>query len=77
MCKKFNFIQSLYVNNMELHNKRQKVETTSNLLDLPEHALRVIFQYIKTTELYFSLRNVNKTFKKQVDSHLEKRSHTL
>ena len=33
MRKKFNFIQSLYVNNMELHNKRQKVETTYTAFD--------------------------------------------
>ena len=55
---------------MELQNKRQKVETTKNLSDLPEHVLRVIFEYIETKELHFSLRNVNKTFRKQIDGYI-------
>ena len=58
MCKRnLKLIQFLYAINMELHNKRQKVETRMNLLDLPEHVLRVIFEYIETKELHFSLRN--------------------
>ena len=69
-AKKLKLIQSLYVSNMESHNKRQKVESTANLLDLPEHVIRVIFEYIKTRELYFSLKNVNKTFKKQITDYI-------
>ena len=71
MCKRnLKIIQVLYAINMELQNKRQKVETTKNLLDLPEHVLRVIFEYIETKELHFSLRNVNKTFRKQIDDYI-------
>ena len=55
---------------MERQNKRQKVETTTNILDLPEHVLRVIFEYIETKELHFSLRNVNKSFRKQIDGYI-------
>ena len=41
-----------------------------NLLDLPEHVLRVLFDYIEPKELYCSLRNVNKTIRKQIDDYI-------